>query len=243
MQLNMLYASTMRSPMNHLSRQHFFSDNKKGSHTTSLKGHRQRPILPGRVQPSTFGTGELNYCVRYGNRWDLSVITTGRFSGRVSVFPFRSASFLLSFRSARSPHRFRSFPNPQPAVTCFSSLGLLPFVRSPCSVPRSSASFPFPSGPLPAFRLSASLPFPSLSASLRFPQLSLRSSGCFQLCTFQCTLTTAQIRFNTSDLFTIDLFVSFDWHFCLSGLLYQALESSPRPISINNLHALPHFQR
>ena len=46
-----------------------------------LRGNRQRPILPGRVQPSTFGTGELNYCVRYGNRWDLSVITTGRVSG------------------------------------------------------------------------------------------------------------------------------------------------------------------
>ena len=43
-----------------------------------IRGNRQRPILPGRVQPSTFGTGELNYCVRYGNRWDLSVITTGR---------------------------------------------------------------------------------------------------------------------------------------------------------------------
>ena len=50
---------------------------KKGSQTASLKGIRQRPILPGRVQPSTFGTGELNFCVRYGNRWDLSVITTG----------------------------------------------------------------------------------------------------------------------------------------------------------------------
>ena len=125
------------------------------------------------------------------------------------------------------------------------SLLFLPFraLRSTCSVPRSSASSPFPSVPLPSFRISASLPVPSLSASLRFPSLSLRSSGCFQLCTFQCTLTTAQIGFNTSDLFTIDLFVSFDWHFCLSGLLYQALESSPRPISINNLHALPHFQR
>ena len=38
---------------------------------------RQRPNLPGRVQPSTFGTGELNFCVRYGNRWDPFVITTG----------------------------------------------------------------------------------------------------------------------------------------------------------------------
>ena len=47
-----------------------------------LRGNRQRPILPGRVQPSTFGTGELNYCVRYGNRWDLSVITTGKGSRR-----------------------------------------------------------------------------------------------------------------------------------------------------------------
>ena len=53
---------------------------KKEAFRLPLRGNRQRPILPGRVQPSTFGTGELNYCVRYGNRWDLSVITTGRFS-------------------------------------------------------------------------------------------------------------------------------------------------------------------
>ena len=38
-------------------------------------------------------------------------------------------------------------------------------------------------------------------------------------------------------------FASFVLPFCLPGLFYQALESSPRPISINNLHALPHFQR
>ena len=53
---------------------------KKEALRLPLRGNRQRPILPGRVQPSTFGTGELNYCVRYGNRWDLSVITTGRVS-------------------------------------------------------------------------------------------------------------------------------------------------------------------
>ena len=33
-----------------------------------LIGIRQRLILPGRVQPSTFSTGELNFCVRDGNR-------------------------------------------------------------------------------------------------------------------------------------------------------------------------------
>ena len=159
---------------------------KKGSISASLKGNRQRPILPGRVQPSTFGTGELNYCVRYGNRWDLSVITTGKISGRVSFFSFCSASFLLSFRSARSPLRFRSFPNPQPAVTCFSSLGLLlfrslllrflpfralrflsgPFSSAPCSVPGLSASFPFRFLPFQALCFPSPL-LPCLSLRFR----------------------------------------------------------------------------
>ena len=40
-------------------------------------GNRHLHILPGRVQPSTFCTTELNFCVRYENRWDLSVIDTG----------------------------------------------------------------------------------------------------------------------------------------------------------------------
>ena len=32
--------------------------------------NRQFPILPGRLQPSTFGLYVLNYCVRNGNRWN-----------------------------------------------------------------------------------------------------------------------------------------------------------------------------
>ena len=40
-------------------------------------GIRQRPTLPGRVQPSTIGTERLNFCVRYGNRWNPLVIATG----------------------------------------------------------------------------------------------------------------------------------------------------------------------
>ena len=58
-----------------------------------LIGIRQRLILPGRVQPSTFSTGELNFCVRDGNRWNLSVIATGNGSYFVvstfSFLPFR----------------------------------------------------------------------------------------------------------------------------------------------------------
>ena len=40
-------------------------------------GIRQRLILPGRLQPSTFSTEGLNFCVRNGNRWDPFVMTTG----------------------------------------------------------------------------------------------------------------------------------------------------------------------
>ena len=35
-----------------------------------------RPIFPGSHPPSIVGTAELNFCVRDGNRWDLSVIYT-----------------------------------------------------------------------------------------------------------------------------------------------------------------------
>ena len=34
------------------------------------------PIFPGRLQPSIFGAGELNFCVRDGNRWTLTAINT-----------------------------------------------------------------------------------------------------------------------------------------------------------------------
>ena len=36
----------------------------------------RQPIVPGRCQPSIFSTNELNFCVRYGNRWTLVVINT-----------------------------------------------------------------------------------------------------------------------------------------------------------------------
>ena len=42
-----------------------------------LIGIRRRPTLPGRVQPSTIGAERLNFCVRYGNRWDPFAIATG----------------------------------------------------------------------------------------------------------------------------------------------------------------------
>ena len=67
-----------------------------------LIGIRQRLILPGRVQPSTFSTGELNFCVRDGNRWNLSVIATGNCGYFVastfsSCFHFSLSFYLLAF--------------------------------------------------------------------------------------------------------------------------------------------------
>ena len=40
---------------------------------------RRRPIFPGSFPPSIFGTGELNFRVRDGNGWDLTVINTGSY--------------------------------------------------------------------------------------------------------------------------------------------------------------------
>ena len=42
-----------------------------------LCGSRRRPILPDRFQSSTFGAKRLNFCVRYGYRWNPLAIVTG----------------------------------------------------------------------------------------------------------------------------------------------------------------------
>ena len=89
------------SPRNPVGSRGIFSSpqNKKIPLTLTnqgLIGIRQRLILPGRVQPSTFSTGELNFCVRDGNRWNLSVIATGN----CGYFVASTFSFLL-FRKRR----------------------------------------------------------------------------------------------------------------------------------------------
>ena len=45
------------------------------------KRSRHLPIFTGRFQPTIFGTSELNFCVRNGNRWNLTVIDTGHSHG------------------------------------------------------------------------------------------------------------------------------------------------------------------
>ena len=49
---------------------------------------RHLPIFTGRLQPTIFGTSELNFCVRNGNRWNLTVIDTGHTNDLVICFSF-----------------------------------------------------------------------------------------------------------------------------------------------------------
>ena len=44
---------------------------------------RRLPIFTSRFQLTILGTSELNYCVRNGNRWDLTVIVTDHMTGPV----------------------------------------------------------------------------------------------------------------------------------------------------------------
>ena len=50
-----------------------------------IKEIRQRSTLPGGRPPSTIDAIELNFCVRYGNRWFLNAIATGFFFLRLLV--------------------------------------------------------------------------------------------------------------------------------------------------------------
>ena len=118
---------------------------------------RQRPTLPGRLQPSTIGVLRLNFCVRNGNRWNPQAITTASgeqdCGGRsVSVLPFRtlfSAESSPAFSGISLSSGF-AFALPsfglafaRPRTLLF--LATLPFVRF------ASPSFLFPGFPVLRF--------------------------------------------------------------------------------------------
>ena len=57
-----------------------------GPQAAVFKRSRHLPIFTGRFQPTIFGTSELNFCVRNGNRWNLTVIDTGHSYGLATCF-------------------------------------------------------------------------------------------------------------------------------------------------------------
>ena len=96
-------------------------------------GIRRLPIFPGRHQPSIFGTTELNFRVRDGNGWTLSVINTNY------SFVFKSLSAFLPFgdscgnRTRVAGVRGRSL-NRLTNEPCLSSQRLMVFALiSPCN--------------------------------------------------------------------------------------------------------------
>ena len=97
---------------------------KRHSFEYRFIGFRQLPILPGRFQPSTFSVWRLNFCVRYGNRWNPPAIVTGNCYS--ILFPsatskphrtdLKSSNNYFFFRpslSLRFPSAFRSDPADQ----------------------------------------------------------------------------------------------------------------------------------
>lgn len=64
-----------------------------------IQANQRLPILPGRLQPSTFSVYVLNYCVRNGNRWNHIAIVT-------ESVPFQSSLYCVVIcRLPSSPHR------------------------------------------------------------------------------------------------------------------------------------------
>ena len=70
---------------------------------TSVVSCWRIPIFPGRLQPSIFGTTELNFCVRNGNRWTLCVNLTNSASMCYHRLLYHT-SFTLSSLNLSSLH-------------------------------------------------------------------------------------------------------------------------------------------
>ena len=71
---------------------------------------RHLPIFPGRRHPSIFGTNELNFCVRHGNRWILVVIGTG-YALHFAAHSLFSSLFKVTF-SCTLKTEYRNFEIP-----------------------------------------------------------------------------------------------------------------------------------
>ena len=106
---------------------------------------RRRPMLPGRVQPSTFGTEGLNCCVRNGNRWNPFVIATGNgelFTSSVACASRLShcSTFSLPCQAlafALAPSSAGAFPHPDNCTSNDSISDRFQLVSSCPSVARS----------------------------------------------------------------------------------------------------------
>ena len=56
---------------------------------------QQLPIFPDRRQSSIVGAGELNFCVRYENRWDLTANVTAMVYKQISLYIFLVSVYIV----------------------------------------------------------------------------------------------------------------------------------------------------
>ena len=79
---------------------------------------RHPPIFTGRLQPTIFGTSELNFCVRNGNRWNLTVIDTGHFHDLISCFSFvEDVPSKLNIELRQTEYLIKMGSSPRPIST------------------------------------------------------------------------------------------------------------------------------
>lgn len=71
-----LYNKINRKALMNIESTHKEVKKKKRIKRDAFLRCRRRPIFPGSYPPSIFSTRELNYRVRDGNGWTLSVINT-----------------------------------------------------------------------------------------------------------------------------------------------------------------------
>ena len=135
---------------------------------------RQRPTLPGRLQPSTIGVLRLNFCVRNGNRWNPQAITTASgeqdCGGRsVSVLPFRTL-----FSAESSPViSDSSLSSGLLSLTLSDSLSLVLFAGTLFLAPLPFVRFASPSSLFQGLPVLCFLPLSRLLQFLFFPSCTL----------------------------------------------------------------------
>ena len=68
----------------------------------SFRLSRRLPIFTRRFQRTILGTSELNFCVRNGNRWNLTVIVTDQYDWLSITFLFYFVQCFLEGRAFKT---------------------------------------------------------------------------------------------------------------------------------------------
>ena len=78
--------------------------NNKALRLSSQSFHlsRRLPIFTRRFQRTILGTSELNFCVRNGNRWNLTVIVTDQYDWFSITFLFYFVQCFLEGRAFKT---------------------------------------------------------------------------------------------------------------------------------------------